>query len=1225
MSDSPPQTSPTEAAEPTAPTDIAPHPVVLELHPVGPHERRSFDITTLSQRQSVVLSPTTSEPPSRPQGVRRASLSSVLSWLPRLTTAGQSEENHTSGAPVLSPGTDPVIRTPKFISPHEPEGYFNGHPLSPRDSESSPVIRSNINSTHPKKRVSVTGILGKGRNEIGSPIKEDARPANQRNQEWSKGIHPDHGNEESHVDTAFMRSLEACQKLFLDLLSSTSDVSRCSPVSAKLDHPDPLMIMEKVGEIVRKHCVLSSAGDADMSQHVSETLYATMLIRQVAAIISVPGLVPVHKRVALEKEIESTVIGWLQTAFNLSSTGYIQFTDPNADGFSSVASAIRNALLRCIHREGKEGWLKTPELTSANLPVPVIYHADDINAKAFEVNLLRSWPALGTVLGFSKARLRRVPSVQDGETIDLIALDRMVDEDIQEGKKPCMVIARAGTPVTGQFDSLMGLRAICDKCNMWLHVDGMGLAFLVATNVKTEESQKTTLAHLEFTKKADSFVIDFEGWFGISGLPPMTLFRANRVDEVLTENESAIFRTLDETERKIKHTAQPLRSSMVNGRLILEYVPPAASRPNERKGRETSKIPTPIGSTLPFWIIMKTVDEGRLQRHVLKGQELKLIGMSGCFEARVFFDKVTALPFLRGHSQAEAPLHVVLVRFDARTALQTAEHSVADLQLQNPPIFDNLAESQLGTKYIYAHLQDEFRSTLEIDLVSVAGILYIRYRPFSSASAFEIQTHVLPHATENIVRAAERIFSAIAFRKAFRDTVEKRRELIFVDEASVAPQVNEHGETEPGDDVWFGLGAVRYTPLYIDVTADSVAPEVISNLDGLNVQMADRLTELRPGDKSLFQSCRAAKDTLPTALRDGAGSCVRIGLASQPFTLESIRELVNDITKTGMRLERNSDFVARIADVIRKGIEEAERQLQNESAEEQPSILRMLPIVGSVLSWWRPEMPKNRVPVAKTFSIATGFTTIPLGPNSPRGSISLPSRQNSVIYDVSRRSSEIDKPVSQLSSLFNNRKEDFEHISPVEEGGRTVGETETQEENPAEENDKHEDLHNPAAEEKDHVNNPVPDSSDVANPKRDQKLDRDSYGEANEEPSESQSVIEEIENAVRRLISEHEGQPEHFNVDQIRASLDTQFGRELTDDAVSSAVNKILHERGITGPTDGQIEAGVREILQEYRDRLGELNNRKVRMILQDRFHRDLRDRTGFIREIIDKVLEERA
>ncbi|KND01289.1 uncharacterized protein SPPG_09084 [Spizellomyces punctatus DAOM BR117] len=1213
MSDSPPQTAPTEAAEPTAPTDT-PHPVVLELHPVGPHERRSFDITTLSQQQSVVVSPTTSEPPSRPPGVRRASLSSVLSWLPRLSTAGQSEENNTSEVSVLSPGTDPVIRTPKFVSPHEPEGYFNGHPLSPRDSESSPVIRSNINSTHPKKRVSVTGILGKGRNEITSPMKEDARSANQRKQEWSKGIHPDHLNVGSNVDTAFMRSLEACQKLFLDLLSSSSDVSKCSPVSAELDHPDPLIIIEKVGEIVRKHCVLSSAGDADMSQQISQPFYAKMLVRQVAAIISVPGLVPVHKRVALEKEIESTVIGWIQTALNLSSTGYVQFTDPNADGFSSVASAIRNALLRCIHRNGKENWLKTPELIGANLPVRVIYHADDINAKAFEVHLLRSWPALGTVLGFSKARLRRVPSVQDGETIDLIALDRMVDEDIQEGKKPCMVIARAGTPVTGQFDSLMGLRAICDKCNMWLHVDGMGLAFLVATNVKTDESQKTTLAHLEFAKKADSFVIDFEGWFGISGLPPLTLFRANRANEVLAENDGALFRTLDETEQKIKHTAQPLRSSMVNGRLILEYVPPAASRPTERKGRETSEMPTPIGFTLPFWIIMKTIDEGRLQRHVLKGQEL----------ARVFFNRVTALPFLRGHSQAEAPLHVVLVRFDARAARQTAQDSLADQQ--NPPIFDDLAESQLGTKYIYAHLQDELRSDLDIDLVSVAGILYIRYRPFSSASAFEIQTRIMPHAAGNIVRDAERIFSAIAFRKAFRDTVEKRRELIFVDEASLAPQVNENGETEPGDDLWFGLGAVRYTPLYIDVTADSVAPEVINNLDGLNVQMADQLSELRPADKSLFQSCRAAKGTLPTALRDGAGSCVRIGLASQPFTLESIRELVNDITKTGMKLERNSDFVARIADVIRKGIEEAERQLQNESAEEQPSILRMLPIVGSVLSWWRPEMPKNRVPVAKTFSIATGFTTIPLGPNSPRGSISLPSRQNSVIHDASRRSSEVDRPVSQLSSVFNDGKDDFEKISPVEEEAQgTVGGTETQEETPAEENDKHDDLHSPAAEEKEHVNNPVPDSSDLANPKHDQKLDRDSYGEANQEPSESQPVVEEIENAVRRLIGEHEGQPDHFNLDQIRASLDTQFGRELTDDAVSSAINKILDERGVTGPTDGQIEAGVREILQEYRNRLGELNNRKVRMILQDRFRRDLRDRTGFIREVIDKVLEERG
>lgn len=72
----------------------------------------------------------------------------------------------------------------------------------------------------------------------------------------------------------------------------------------------------------------------------------------------------------------------------------------------------------------------------------------------------------------NQTRYPIVATLPNGETIDLIALEQLISQDIADGKKPCMVIGRAGTPVTGEVDSLKGLRMLCDKMGVWLHVEG---------------------------------------------------------------------------------------------------------------------------------------------------------------------------------------------------------------------------------------------------------------------------------------------------------------------------------------------------------------------------------------------------------------------------------------------------------------------------------------------------------------------------------------------------------------------------------------------------------------------------------------------------------------------------------------------------------------------------------------------------------------------------------
>ncbi len=52
------------------------------------------------------------------------------------------------------------------------------------------------------------------------------------------------------------------------------------------------------------------------------------------------------------------------------------------------------------------------------------------------------------------------------------ALEEAVSRDVSEGRVPVMVLAQAGTPVTGHIEDMNKIREICDKHGVWMHVQG---------------------------------------------------------------------------------------------------------------------------------------------------------------------------------------------------------------------------------------------------------------------------------------------------------------------------------------------------------------------------------------------------------------------------------------------------------------------------------------------------------------------------------------------------------------------------------------------------------------------------------------------------------------------------------------------------------------------------------------------------------------------------------
>jgi glutamate decarboxylase len=58
-------------------------------------------------------------------------------------------------------------------------------------------------------------------------------------------------------------------------------------------------------------------------------------------------------------------------------------------------------------------------------------------------------------------------------------LERLVLKAKEEGKHPYFVNATAGTTVFGAFDPINELADICDKYEMWLHIDVSSLNYLI--------------------------------------------------------------------------------------------------------------------------------------------------------------------------------------------------------------------------------------------------------------------------------------------------------------------------------------------------------------------------------------------------------------------------------------------------------------------------------------------------------------------------------------------------------------------------------------------------------------------------------------------------------------------------------------------------------------------------------------------------------------------------
>lgn len=201
----------------------------------------------------------------------------------------------------------------------------------------------------------------------------------------------------------------------------------------------------------------------------------------------------------------STMADTLATGFNVFSGAWV--TSPGATDLEVICI---NWLLKIFGLPIKEGGgfftsggsmanmtgiiaarnVKCGENTSQAI-VYMSEQAHSSNAKA------------ARIIGLRNDQIRIIP-VNEDFTIDCRLLLETIITDKEDGKFPFCIVATAGTTNTGSVDDLEKIVEICEKENLWLHVDGAygGAAIL------SHKKQK-----LKGIEKADSITVDPHKWF----------------------------------------------------------------------------------------------------------------------------------------------------------------------------------------------------------------------------------------------------------------------------------------------------------------------------------------------------------------------------------------------------------------------------------------------------------------------------------------------------------------------------------------------------------------------------------------------------------------------------------------------------------------------------------------------------------------------------------------
>jgi len=122
--------------------------------------------------------------------------------------------------------------------------------------------------------------------------------------------------------------------------------------------------------------------------------------------------------------------------------------------------------------------------------------------------------------------------------------------------------------------------------------------------------------------------------------------------------------------------------------------------------------------------------------------------------------------------------------------------------------------------------------------------------------------------------------------------------------------------------------------------------EARGNIDHLNAKIVDKLKAI----DSAFSLGESSNGVW----------CVQFGMVTEDT---DVKELVRLVISTGLEIEESSEFLDKMSELVKKGIEKATEELKREAEDAmwEEGILRRVPVVGTFVSWFSPPTKESGV------------------------------------------------------------------------------------------------------------------------------------------------------------------------------------------------------------------------------------------------------------------------
>lgn len=186
-------------------------------------------------------------------------------------------------------------------------------------------------------------------------------------------------------------------------------------------------------------------------------------------------------------EVEEVVMEWLRQMLGLGAgfTGVIQDT---------ASTSTFCALLCARERTGAFGQNRGG-LQAEAAPM-VVYASDQAHSSVGKGALLA---------GFGRENLRLI-GTDENHALRLDLLRAAIAEDLQQGRRPCAMVAAVGTTATTALDPVQGMAELAARHGIWLHVD----AAMAGSAMICPECRWMW----EGVEQADSVVLNPHKWLG---------------------------------------------------------------------------------------------------------------------------------------------------------------------------------------------------------------------------------------------------------------------------------------------------------------------------------------------------------------------------------------------------------------------------------------------------------------------------------------------------------------------------------------------------------------------------------------------------------------------------------------------------------------------------------------------------------------------------------------